>query len=59
MFRGMRAVQNFVGIGNCQGTEQKGHVNNGLPHQYLGVVICGVDKGFEQMDGADANDCSA
>ena len=52
----MAAVEQLVGVGNGHCTGKEDHMDDGLPHQHLHVVIGGVDEGLEQVDGADADD---
>lgn len=49
----------LVGIRNGNSAQKEGNVNDGLPHQNFFGVVGGIDEGFEQMDGADANDGGA
>ena len=57
--RGVMVRHQLVGVGNGQCTQQEGDVNDGLPHQYLLCVVGRIDEGFEQVDGADADNGSA
>ncbi|KAF4531025.1 hypothetical protein B566_EDAN019030 [Ephemera danica] len=55
--RGFLAARHqLVGIGNGQGREQEGDVDQRLPQQHLVGVVGGIDEGLEQVNGADADD---
>ncbi len=52
----VRDVQEPVRIGDGDRAGQERYMDDGLPHQHLGVVVGGVDEGLEQVDRADADD---
>ena len=53
------ALHQSVGVSDGDGREQEGDVNRGLRNQHLFIVVSGIDKGFQQVNGADANDRGA
>ena len=56
---GVRVVEQLVGVGDGDRREQEGDVDDGLPHQHLGLQAGRADETLQQVDRADADDGGA
>ena len=52
----MAAMNQLVGISNCECAHEEHYMDDGLLHQNFDIVVASIDECFEEMNRADTND---